>query len=209
MYIEITQRCNMSCEHCCMSATAEGEDMTFEVFKACLEYDPENVSIGGGEPTLHPDFGNFLLYALGKSDYVWMATNGSQTEISLTLAVMARRGILGVALSQDDYHDPIDWEVIEAFQDGLKEPRSFAVDDDDRREIRNVTSREINSGRCDFGEEGCACPGIICNVNGDIRPCGCEDAPVYGNVLRPEEIEIPSNYEYDCYKNLEEEEDTV
>ncbi len=30
MYIQITTRCNMFCEHCCMNATADGDDMNIE-----------------------------------------------------------------------------------------------------------------------------------------------------------------------------------
>lgn len=32
MYIQITNRCNMSCPHCGMNCTAEGQDMTMETF---------------------------------------------------------------------------------------------------------------------------------------------------------------------------------
>jgi len=164
MYIQITNRCNMSCEHCGMNCTAQGEDMTPKTFKNALSYCDEVVSIGGGEPTIHPKFKQFLFDAIGHCEYVWMATNGSMTEIALTLSKMAKKGIISCALSQDPYHDPIDEKVVEAFTQGQK---NALAGEHDCREIRNVYGNEINGGRCDFGkEDGCICSGLIVRPNG-------------------------------------------
>ena len=46
----------------------------------------ETISIGGGEPTLHPDFFKILKICLSEFDSVWLATNGSQTDIMLRLS---------------------------------------------------------------------------------------------------------------------------
>ena len=118
MYLKITSRCNMSCAHCCGNCTAKGVDMSQKTFDAAInlaENYSETISIGGGEPTLHPRFWQFLGQCLGTFDSVWLATNGSKTKTALQLANMAKKGILGVALSQDTYHDPIDPTVIQAF----------------------------------------------------------------------------------------------
>ena len=51
MYIQITDRCNMTCKHCCYNCTANGEDMSLETWKAAkefMEYYHRYVSIGGG-----------------------------------------------------------------------------------------------------------------------------------------------------------------
>jgi MoaA/NifB/PqqE/SkfB family radical SAM enzyme len=50
------------------------------------QWDTETVSIGGGEPTLHPDFFEILKLCLSEFDYVWMATNGSKTDIMYRLS---------------------------------------------------------------------------------------------------------------------------
>lgn len=203
MYLQITTRCNMTCEHCCNSCTEDGEDMSIEVFRSALEeFGWEYVSIGGGEPTLHPLFWQFLGESIATFEHVWLATNGSQTQISLALAKMARKGVIGCALSQDDYHDPIDDKVIQAFT----KPNSNRYLDNgnnDCREIRNVNGNEINSGRCDFGKEkSCACPGTIIKPNGDILGCGCDDAPKLGTVFAPE---IPEGWQTgECHKEQEE-----
>ena len=41
MYIQISTKCNMSCSHCCMKATANGEDMTPETFRAAVKISME------------------------------------------------------------------------------------------------------------------------------------------------------------------------
>jgi len=101
-----------------------------------------------------------IIGVLAKSDDTpWMATNGSQTEIALALASLARKGIISVALSLDDFHDPIDPKVVEAFTSGKKNVPAYQTAD--LREIRDVSSNLIKSGRCKKGKKGCICEGIF------------------------------------------------
>ena len=154
-YIQITTRCNMECAHCCYSCTAKGRDMTGKTFRAAvawaLDYEgDETISLGGGEPTIHPKFWEFIGLALGNFTYVWLATNGKETETALNLARMARRGVLAVALSQDEYHEEIDPRVIGAFMEGRKPyPSHFQEENHDYREIRDVTQKVIKAGRAE------------------------------------------------------------
>lgn len=46
----------------------------------------ESVSLGGGEPTLHPEFFDILKTAMWTFDYVWFATNGSKTKAMYRIA---------------------------------------------------------------------------------------------------------------------------
>lgn len=190
MYIEITNYCNMTCAHCCGNYPLSGENMSFETFKKALEYSSEYVAIGGGEPTLHPEFEKFIFYAMGQKwmDNVWLATNGTHKERTLALLNMSQHtDLISVALSLDEFHDPIDYEIIEAFKKS-------------KSEIRDTSDNLINSGRCDFGKDGCCCPGIMVKVNGDVYPCECLDAPKIGDVFNGFD---ESYYEYDCYKEKE------
>lgn len=183
-YIQVTTRCNMSCGHCCYGCDAQGEDMTMEVFQAAVALDPV-VAIGGGEPTLHPLFWEMVRHCLAnpEMEMLWLATNGSRTEDALVLAKLARHGVLGVALSQDEWHDPIDPRVVKAFTKGRKAD-TYGQTDRDSREIRSVSEeRLVNAGRCDFGDGGCCCSELFVEPSGRIRFCGCPDAPVIGHVL--------------------------
>lgn len=193
MYVQITSRCNMSCAHCGMNANMHGMDMTRKVWKASIKLALAHtgmITLGGGEPTLHKNFWEMLGIALGSGfESIWLATNGSKTETALALANLAQKGVIGCALSQDSYHDPIDERVIEAF---TREQKS-KWDGNDYREIRNVDGKEIKAGRCNFGEEECICEDVFIQPDGTIKGCGCADAITLGTVFNPE---IPQEWEH-------------
>ena len=206
MYLKITTRCNMSCSHCCMNCYSDGDDMTMETVKNALDlFEGYLITIGGGEPTIHPKFWEIFGEVMSKSWEIspHIVTNGSIPNIAKALANMAKSGVIGAALSQDDYHDPIEQEVIDAF---TKPPQCGYVfhdrDDNDCREIRNVTGNEINAGRCDFGnDDDCPCNDFIIQPNGDVKLCGCDDAPIVGNVndgFDPSEFEFTEDH---CVKD--------
>ena len=175
--------------------------MSLTTFRNALKHCSEIITIGGGEPTLHPKFWNIIGESLAEFD-VWLATNGSITKTALTLAKMAHKGILGCDLSLDDYHDPIDPQVIDAFKRNPSTQNYNHYREDttnDARGVRNVNGREINAGRCDFGQEGCICDDFIIKPNGDFKACGCIDSPIFGNVNTT--VNIPDDWEWDmCYK---------
>lgn len=214
----------MTCDHCGFNCTHRGSDMSLSTFKnaltLCENWDSA-VQLGGGEPTIHPKFWEFLGLSLSVGD-VWLATNGSITDIALRLCKMARRGVISCALSRDYYHDDIDYDVVEAFQDGMtrslvyKNGRSFYSDfgyspdpysDYDRREIRDNSHNIRKRGRAVKNElwhnDKCTCDAIIVKPNGEVRGCGCPRAPKFGNVNT--EVNIPEDWEHGtCYKEQPE-----
>lgn len=167
--------------------------MTWLVFKKAIALAKDSgsyLTIGGGEPTLHPDFWGFLGYALGQAEdegAVFLVTNGSQTDDSIALANMAKRGILGVALSRSRYHSPINEQVVKAFIRKDRRGEGHFYNDgrkNDLREIRESTSvfQEGRARNLPEAARGCACDTFFFETNGQIKFCGCEDAPVVGNV---------------------------
>src|SRR5207248_5966040 len=59
--VQITERCNLRCAHCFVSATKHGRDMPLpEISKTVVprltEARVHRVTLTGGEPTVHPDF---------------------------------------------------------------------------------------------------------------------------------------------------------
>lgn len=201
MYIQLTTKCNMTCAHCGMSATNKGKHMSRKIWKQAIKIARENcgqISIGGGEPTLHPDFWEIMgsLMGIGEDVSIWLATNGSQTDTSLALAALAKKGVIGCALSQDSYHDKIDPRVIKAF---TREDVAYNRNMDDAREIRNVDNKLIKAGRCEDGEEGCICPDVFITPDGQVKGCGCADAPTFGNVFK---YTLPEDWDDgECSKN--------
>ena len=175
----------MTCAHCCGNYGPRGRDMSMEVFEAAVsKLDAYSIQLGGGEPTMHPRFVEILFKCLGTPDTesIWLATNGSQTAISIALAKMARAGVISVALSRDQYHDPIDPKVIKAFEGADK--RYPSKPDNDCRAIRSVT-RVVRQGRATWGIPDCCCEGVMVLPDGVVRHCGCVKSKTYGNVLDP------------------------
>jgi len=211
MYIQITTRCNMTCNHCCMRATAKGEDMSREVFLEAMKMVEDHgdcITIGGGEPTLHPLFWDFIGIALAYNDYqlVHVITNGKIAGTAKRLAKMARSGILGAELSQDQYHSYIDPTVIQAFTKEYKHSTDYR----DLRSIRSVTTI-IQQGRAadnEIGDEvGCSCDDLFVAPDGKLWACAHKERQ-FGTVFDPD---IPGDYfelDYKCSvrdRELEEE----
>ena len=208
-YIQITTRCNMTCEHCCHSCTSKGEDMTAEIYKLALALDEETVSIGGGEPTIHPKFWEFIGLALGNVEYVWLATNGSVKDTALALARMAKKEVLGCDLSQDEFHDydMVDDDVREAFGN-LKHGIRDVTLDGSKDPILAGRFRQYAEDCGLKGSPGCVCEDYVIKPNGDVMVCGCDDAPLLGNLLN-EGFDIHQamtdkygeDYEQECWHN--------
>jgi hypothetical protein len=175
--------------------------MSKKVWKAALKLANdygEAISIGGGEPTIHPKFNEFLMDAISASqdegEPIWLATNGSITKTALLLSKLASCGVIACTLSQDSYHDPIDERVVEAFE--IYDDRNRQ--ENDFRSIRNVDGKEIVAGRCTWGKQGCICESLFVEPSGTIRACGCADAPVFGTVFDPK---IPEGWDFvNCHK---------
>jgi len=157
--------------------------MDIDTVKNALKARPEYVTVGGGEPTLHPQFLEILCRCIGaaESEGVFVVTNGSDSELSRIIFKLAKSDVIGACLSVDGYHDPIDWDIRKLFTDA--------------KMTRDVTEKEINSGRCDWGtDDGCVCDDPFVQPDGFVRLCGCADSPVIGNVNDPK---------FSLYKALE------
>jgi hypothetical protein len=104
--------------------------MTLDTFRRtvrlAISYNQE-VYLGGGEPTLHPQLWEFiglslkanaLLSQQHNKNLTGLVTNGTNRDISLRLAALADIGALSVRLSNDAHHDHtmVDSEVREAFK---------------------------------------------------------------------------------------------
>lgn len=191
MYVQITTRCNMTCSHCCFACTNKGVDMTFENFKKAIAIAKEHdqmITIGGGEPTIHPQFQEFLMYAVWElasvtenngNPAVGLVTNGSMTETAINLAKLAKNGVIWARVSKDPYHDPIDERVFKAFERPKRDYYSTpsARDERDCRDIGGANGLIQRMGRAkSWGnrsqKDGC-CGGLFIHPSGKIYPCDC------------------------------------
>lgn len=174
--------------------------MSVETFEKACQVNDECITLGGGEPTIHPMFFQYVGIALSYSGEVSVITNGKETDVALRLASMAKRGILSASLSLDAYHETIDEKVVKAFAKSNKKFNYFQTNDDfDLRGIRTV-HRIIASGRgknISGSEKSCICPELIIEPDGTIYACACQTKS-FGTVF---DYSIPNDYSYgDCWE---------
>lgn len=182
----------MSCAHCCFSCTGEGTFMSRAVFQKCLDIAvdrSQQITLGGGEPTLHPNLIEWateaaiaLLDVTMDNDYpsVLVITNGKKSKPAQILAKMSRAKIISAELSRDLWHEEIDPETVAVFQ-------RYA-------EFRDVTRGVLAQGRAFendlYVRPGCACPALFITPSGDFYGCGCQFQKL-GNILTDP---IPETY---------------
>jgi radical SAM protein with 4Fe4S-binding SPASM domain len=112
----LTQRCNLECAHCYISAGPEGgggpELATSEVLRIMeeiLELNPAPMFIlSGGEPLLRSDLAEIAQFASGRGATVVVGTNGTLLDEARVRELKAA-GVSGFAISVDSlkarYHD--------------------------------------------------------------------------------------------------------
>jgi len=168
--------------------------MSREVFvRACQLAESMDmfIDIGGGEPTVHPLFWDFVGIALRylNSNYLCIATNGKLEKDAIALAGLARRRVLYADLSLDKFHEPISYQVVRAFEKSAG-PVKIRTD---YRGIRDVTSGDtvdpapFGRAKAWANRRDIRCPGNDLAVvpDGTIWACGCR-TKTYGTIYKPE-----------------------
>jgi MoaA/NifB/PqqE/SkfB family radical SAM enzyme len=107
VWLELTRKCNLTCPHCYIhGGEARENEMPDSEFYRLLDEFAEMgvwaVAFTGGEPTLHPEFGNLVRYARKKNLLVGIATNGMFLTPAL-LDSLPRDGVI-ISVSLDNLH---------------------------------------------------------------------------------------------------------
>ena len=181
MYLKITDKCNMHCPHCCVSATTRGKHMELEVARAAVAISIESdscITLGGGEPTMHPQFWEIVGICLDSQwmEHLTVISNGSK--YFDRLANLSRDSdCIYYAVSLDDgYHDPLPPDLAHRIR---KWGRTYG-------KLHQVTT-VARVGRAKTNDlttsTHCVCEDPQVLVNGDVRYCGCPRSPKLGNVL--------------------------
>jgi len=221
MYLQITTKCNFMCAHCCYSCNKNGKHGDLSIIKDAISfarnYDNEMVAIGGGEPTLHPEFFDILAICMNSFDYIWMATNGSNRKAMWRIhnilqdcdyenfpedgwdyaPIIANTDKkLTVALSQDYFHDVFSNKVDEKIVDLWDYKSNNRVNGYEIRNVTNSNNGVINIGRAKRTQVGmtdknCICSDLIIKPDGTIKMCGCPDSPTIGDIY----VGIQDQYE--------------
>jgi hypothetical protein len=167
--------------------------MSREVFEAGIKLAEDRGAgafLGGGEPTDHPLFNEFLIRVLSSDVEIESSgciTNGSNEKEALLLAKLAP--IFYTALSLTQYHDTslVTERVLNAYKSCEKR-------------LGVQSPFKIGRGKNIFGSQpGCVCYDLHMEPNGDLFHCSCKKLK-YGNVLTgysiPDDAEIGECSEY-------------
>jgi hypothetical protein len=181
--------------------------MTRDTFQAAtyLAYSTgEGITIGGGEPTLHPLFWDFIGLSMSAASEVGICviTNGSVRRTALQLAYLAKKGIFAVDLSQDRYHDAVDDDVVIAFE--RHDRHSYDRSPIDLRGIRRGGSliamgRAIDNQLSD--RDGCTCDDLFVVPDGRIFACAHQELG-FGTVHKPGIPEYYSEADNKCSRRF-------
>ena len=126
MYLQLTTRCNMKCRHCSESCTRKGIDLPIHLALRAVEVSAHSecaLTIGGGEPTMYPEFWRVIRHALMyyTTDYlignplVCVITNGKRKRDAMSLAALGQMGLIDARLSVDPWHEVVDPEVYDVY----------------------------------------------------------------------------------------------
>ena len=191
LYAQITTYCNMSCPHCsfgCRVGNPNAEHMSLATYRKVLKLANAMESViclGGGEPTIHPEFPRFLLMAMGAPNVegVFVATNGKVQDYAVALARIAgwqgEYQFLETCLSVDPYHEEVAARVYDEFEGRGHEMRDVTQT---YLGVANLGSAKKNG----LGEtDHCACQVPFVNPHGDIFMCGCEGSLQIGHIADP------------------------
>ncbi len=117
--VYVTSRCNRRCTYCFLPAGffTSGARMSLEAFSGavtwCLRYGVGEITLLGGEPSLHPSFAEMVATACGRGLDVRVVTNGARRFRRLMEdGVIGPGNLSRVAVSLDT--------LDEAVQDGLR-----------------------------------------------------------------------------------------
>ena len=108
---DITNDCNLRCKHCCVSAGDDtrgrelSTDEIFTVIDRIMLFDPENITISGGEPMVRNDFFEITEKIRSVySGYLSLMTNGTLIKDDQTAAYLAEK-YDSFSLSLDGYDE--------------------------------------------------------------------------------------------------------
>jgi MoaA/NifB/PqqE/SkfB family radical SAM enzyme len=155
--------------------------MSKRIFKeACrIAYESySHITLGGGEPTLHPLFPEFfgiaLLASAGSEAGVFVATNGTNPVLTNQLLELHRNtnAYASCRLSADSFH----WDAVIS-------PELLKLAINNSAISRSSSVCAVGRGKNISGaEKRCACADIFISPKGDIYPCGCKITKL-GNIM--------------------------
>ncbi len=105
--VSITNRCNRCCDFCYRKSNKSGTDISLKDYQLILDNAQkcrvQQIAIGGGEPTLHPEFCNFLKMTRDCGIIPNYSTNGENLTREILLQSKVYCGAVAISIYDDIY----------------------------------------------------------------------------------------------------------
>jgi hypothetical protein len=167
--------------------------MSKDVFIETLHLVPrfDNLTIGGGEPLMHPMFFELLDMAVeanGKAGHneLMVITNGKEFEATKKLIQLAYEKRIILTVSLDKYHKPLPDYVMAEYLNVDRHPYINMA-------YSFIPGTLVKAGRAKdlpLAEDVCVDPQVIVDAHGRIWTCGCLRRNI-GTVMNPQ---VPADY---------------
>lgn len=97
-WIELTSICNQNCKHCFMGKDLNKtkplkKELIYQLVDVLYERGITQIILTGGEPTLHPDFGEILDYVAQYDINITLLTNGTTSNIGQYIYKLKEYGV--------------------------------------------------------------------------------------------------------------------
>jgi MoaA/NifB/PqqE/SkfB family radical SAM enzyme len=165
--------------------------MEWYTFKRAICYGDEFNVLGGGEPTLNPDFIPMVEWAVGYGANIWFVTNGSRVNKMkkiIELQEIYGEDKLGFEVSCDPFHD---WKLQNPWLLAYAERKKIIRNTSDRGELMKAGRAKKLSQDYEL-QERCGCDDLNILPDGRVRLCGCLNAPIIGNINYS--FDVPAEY---------------
>lgn len=84
--VMLTNKCNLSCKHCCATQIMAKKDISFDVLESVIKLNPLQIAVTGGEPLLHSQVEDVLKFIRKRyAGKIELDTNGTLVNKYLNL----------------------------------------------------------------------------------------------------------------------------
>ena len=204
VYVQLTTRCNMHCAHCCYDCGPDGYDMDEDTFRKTIEFIKDlsltsgrrhNITIAGGEPTIHPQFEYFMKtlfrekpiigadvdFRYKRLGRVQIFTNGKLRREAEFVKMLARKQLAVVNLSLDEYHEPIDEDFVDQWKQLAATNDYFGISDNSKTLAPFGRALKNHLWNTPWA---CLYDALFITPAGEIFSCGCQTES-FGTVFDP------------------------
>lgn len=203
--IMLTEKCNLKCSHCYMSANYKGKSLSKKQISTIINNLPNNIkriSITGGEPYMERDNLYFMLEQINNkfkdADLeIRLETNGTffyQSEESILKEVnnLIEKNVKTLRMSDDSFHVDGGLNLNNFYNiEKVIKKHNLKIDVSILKQgkvlswgrAETLDKKYIEPKNCLNRKDSLSCPYFYLTLDGDVSTCAWKCAPSLGNVF--------------------------